>query len=49
MAKELYPDTLRALFGRDRIRNAIHCTDLPKDGVIECEYFFKILSNIRAA
>jgi hypothetical protein len=49
LAKELYPDTLRAIFGRDRIRNAIHCTDLPKDGVIECEYFFKILCDLLAA
>ena len=41
VAKELYPDTIRARFGKDRTRNAIHCTDLPKDGVVECEYFFK--------
>jgi hypothetical protein len=48
-AKELYPDTIRAIFGQDRVRNAIHCTDLPKDGVIECEYFFKILCNLLVA
>jgi nucleoside-diphosphate kinase len=41
VAKELYPDTIRARFGKDRTRNAIHCTDLPKDGVRECGYFFK--------
>lgn len=46
VAKELYPDTIRARFGRDRNRNAIHCTDLPKDGVNECKYFFKILTNL---
>lgn len=45
MAKELYSDTIRGRFGRDRIRNAIHCTDLPKDGVVEVEYFFKILAG----
>eukprot|EP00579_Thalassiosira_antarctica_P013846 CAMPEP_0201930054 /NCGR_PEP_ID=MMETSP0903-20130614/24346_1 /ASSEMBLY_ACC=CAM_ASM_000552 /TAXON_ID=420261 /ORGANISM="Thalassiosira antarctica, Strain CCMP982" /LENGTH=374 /DNA_ID=CAMNT_0048469017 /DNA_START=45 /DNA_END=1166 /DNA_ORIENTATION=+ len=45
MAKELYSDTIRGRFGRDRIRNAIHCTDLPKDGIIEVEYFFKILAG----
>jgi len=45
MAKELHPNTLRAIHGRDRVRNAIHCTDLPKDGLIEVEYFFKILSK----
>lgn len=45
MAKELHPDTIRGKFGRDRIRNAIHCTDLPKDGIIEVEYFFNILDG----
>lgn len=45
MAKELQHDSIRALFGRDKVRNAIHCTDLPKDGPLEVEYFFKILSN----
>ena len=45
MAKELYSDTIRGKFGRDRVRNAIHCTDLPKDGVLEVEYFFKILEG----
>eukprot|EP00569_Conticribra_weissflogii_P013934 CAMPEP_0171419010 /NCGR_PEP_ID=MMETSP0880-20121228/41396_1 /TAXON_ID=67004 /ORGANISM="Thalassiosira weissflogii, Strain CCMP1336" /LENGTH=376 /DNA_ID=CAMNT_0011937285 /DNA_START=26 /DNA_END=1156 /DNA_ORIENTATION=+ len=45
IAKELYPRTIRGTFGRDRIRNAVHCTDLPKDGIIEVEYFFKILAS----
>ena len=43
IAKHLRPNTIRALFGHDRVRNAVHCTDMPEDGVIECEYFFKIL------
>lgn len=43
IAKELRPRTLRANFGVDNIRNAVHCTDLPEDGVLESEYFFKIL------
>ena len=42
IAKSLRPNSLRARFGVDRVRNAIHCTDLPEDGVLECEYFFKI-------
>ena len=45
MARELHADTIRGKFGRDSIRNAVHCTDLPKDGVIESEYFFKILCS----
>ncbi len=36
-ATKLYPDTIRAIFGQDWVHNAIHCTDLPKDGVIECK------------
>ncbi len=42
-ARALNPGSLRAQFGIDRVRNAIHCTDLVEDGVLECEYFFSIL------
>lgn len=45
MAKELRPDSIRAQFGIDRIKNAIHCTDLPQDGVLESQYFFDILAR----
>ena len=44
MAKELYPSTLRARFGKNRVENAIHCTDLEGDGVSEVAYFFQILA-----
>eukprot|EP00746_Dinoflagellata_sp_MGD_P164048 gnl/MRDRNA2_/MRDRNA2_92465_c0_seq1.p1 gnl/MRDRNA2_/MRDRNA2_92465_c0~~gnl/MRDRNA2_/MRDRNA2_92465_c0_seq1.p1 ORF type:complete len:377 (-),score=64.68 gnl/MRDRNA2_/MRDRNA2_92465_c0_seq1:199-1329(-) len=43
VAKHLRPATLRAKFGIDRVKNAIHCTDLPEDGLLEVEYFFNIL------
>lgn len=43
MAKSLYPDTIRAKFGKDRIQNAIHCTDLPEESENELSYFFDIL------
>lgn len=42
-AKELKPNTIRALYGVDKIRNAVHCTDLPTDGVSECEYIFNLM------
>ena len=42
-AKLLRPNTLRARYGEDKARNAVHCTDLSEDGVLEVEYFFKIL------
>ena len=45
MAKELRPNTLRALYGVDNVRNAVHCTDLETDGATECEYIFKIISS----
>merc|ERR1712194_537671 len=45
IAKNLRPDTLRAEFGVDVVKNALHCTDLPEDGLLESEYFFSILWN----
>lgn len=43
IAKHLRPNTLRAKFGHDRVKNVLHCTDLPEDGVLECEYLFNRL------
>ncbi|XP_046458567.1 nucleoside diphosphate kinase 7-like isoform X1 [Daphnia pulex] len=40
-ARKLHPSSLRARFGHDITHNAIHCTDLPDDGVREVEFFFK--------
>ena len=45
IAKNLRPNTIRARFGVDRVKNAIHCTDLPEDGSLECEYFFSIMQS----
>lgn len=45
MARHVAPQSLRAKYGEDLSRNAVHCTDLEEDGVIECEYFFKILKS----
>lgn len=35
IARTIRPNTLRAKFGIDRVKNAVHCTDLPEDGVLE--------------
>ncbi|PRP81883.1 hypothetical protein PROFUN_08747 [Planoprotostelium fungivorum] len=43
VGKILRSSTLRAVYGEDRIKNAIHCTDLEGDAISEVEYFFKIL------
>jgi len=45
VAKHLRGTTLRAQYGHDRVRNGVHCTDLPEDGLLEVEYFFNILYN----
>lgn len=43
IARQLRPKTLRAKFGRNKVQNSIHCTDLPDDGLLEVQYFFQIL------
>ncbi|XP_034036543.1 nucleoside diphosphate kinase 7 isoform X2 [Thalassophryne amazonica] len=43
IARHLRPTTLRALYGKDKVKNGVHCTDLPEDGVLEVQYFFKLL------
>ncbi len=30
---------------RRQVQNAVHCTDLPEDGVLEVEYFFRLLQT----
>ncbi|NWI97658.1 NDK7 kinase, partial [Pitta sordida] len=35
LARHLRPGTLRAVFGKDKVQNAVHCTDLPEDGLLE--------------
>ncbi|KAF7654905.1 hypothetical protein LDENG_00063710 [Lucifuga dentata] len=45
IAGHLRPNTLRALYGKDKVKNAVHCTDLPEDAVLEVQYFFKILDG----
>jgi nucleoside-diphosphate kinase len=46
LAKLLRPRSLRALFGKDSVRNAVHCTDLPEDGEMESRYFFDTVANL---
>ena len=44
IARVLRPRSLRAQFGKNKVQNAIHCTDLPEDGPLEIDYFFSIIA-----
>ncbi|KAG0712232.1 Nucleoside diphosphate kinase 7 [Chionoecetes opilio] len=35
VARELRPNSLRARFGEDIVKNGVHCSDLPDDGPLE--------------
>lgn len=45
LGRVLRPKSLRALFGLNKIRNGVHCTDLAEDGQLEVGYFFSILQS----
>ncbi|KAL2750553.1 nucleoside diphosphate kinase 7-like [Vespula maculifrons] len=46
IARQIRPNTLRAKYGNTKVQNAVHCSDLPEDGPLEVEYFFKILDEM---
>lgn len=46
LAKVVRPNSLRALFGEDEVKNGIHSTDLSEDAQMECKYFFNTLANL---
>jgi len=47
VARHIRPHTLRAKVGKDKVKNGVHCTDLPEDGVLESEFFFDILQKAK--
>lgn len=43
MAKQLHSNTLRAKYGKSKVQNAVHCSDLSEDGLLEVKKFhFKL-------
>jgi nucleoside-diphosphate kinase len=46
IARQIYPNSLRAKFGCTVVKNAVHCTDLCQDAPLEIEYFFSILQMV---
>ena len=44
VCRVLYPDSLRAKYGGvTQEENAVHCSDLEEDGIMEVEYFFTLM------
>ena len=44
LGRQLRPKSLRALYGKDKVQNAVHCSDLKNDGLLEvCFCFFNII------
>lgn len=44
VCRAIYPDSLRAKYGSlSQEENALHCSDLDEDGLLEVEYFFTLM------
>jgi len=44
VCRVLYPDSLRSKYGgMNQEENAVHCSDLEEDGLLEVEYFFTLM------
>jgi nucleoside-diphosphate kinase len=44
IARVLRPRSLRAIFGKNKVKNAVHCTDLATDGALESQFLMQLLS-----
>ena len=45
VAKAIRSESIRAKFGLNKAQNAVHCTDLPEDGEMECRYIFDTVAG----
>lgn len=41
LAKKLYPHTIRGSYGRNQSENAVHCCEIPEDGPVYADFFFR--------
>lgn len=48
IARHLFPDCLRAVYGVDRVHNAVHCTDLEEDVSLESSFFFETIQQVES-
>lgn len=39
LGKQIRPNSLRSRFGINKVKNALHVTDLPEDGILEVNSF----------
>ena len=44
IARHIRPTTLRALYGKDKVKNAVHCTDLAEDSTLEVRESFACIA-----
>ena len=45
IAKAIRAESLRSRFGKNKVQNGIHCTDLEDDGILESEFFFSVMQK----
>lgn len=45
IARQIRPNTLRALFGDNLAQNGVHCSDLEENCIFETDFFFNIPCN----
>lgn len=48
IAKTLRPKSVRGMYGSSLVLNAVHCTDLPEDGDMECKFMFETMATLDA-
>ena len=47
VCRVLFPNSIRAQYGKDRALNAVHCTDLPEESGLEAEFWFTLMLQHR--